>query len=497
MSAAGVASGTGASAASDLEPGLSRQRVRIQRSRLWVLLRRHATVALALAIVLEALALLGAVPQLVVVVAPLVLLAVTIAWALRRQLSLAAVAQLLDARLGLFDRLGTALELERRGAGNGGPRGALERRAVAEAAALLAGGASQWRSRPAPAPREWGAAAAALLVLAALVAVAIVPGSDPGAPDSGSQTALGAGEGPGAGGKGAANKKALEHYLGGPSTPRPSEQRQIAPGEQIRPAAGYRQPGKAGSRRGPEVQVTEQQQDPTHVQYGFRFEDEEIGNKAYEAQPGGPKARDPGSEGQAVTGGAKGAAGKGGEAKGGNAAANGGQGNGPGAGAGQEGAGQGQTKAPPGVPSGGAGAKPGTKLAAPASKAAAGAKGQSSQGAPGTSSSGAATAGNGAGGNRSGESLGFKGEESQGLKLQSGYAPFHGAKGAGNGGKSGQRQGGGGKSRSAQVEGSASFGAGGSFAFVPATGGATPAAGGSQLAQSYSAALAWLEQLPW
>ncbi|HYC81880.1 MAG TPA: hypothetical protein VEB65_08840, partial [Solirubrobacterales bacterium] len=129
MNSAGVAGG-GASAAGGLEPGLSRQRVRIQRSRLGVLLRRHATVALALAVVLEALALLGAVPQLAVVVAPLVLLAATIAWALRRRLSLAAVAQLLDARLGLFDRLGTALELERRGAGDGGPRGALERRAV-------------------------------------------------------------------------------------------------------------------------------------------------------------------------------------------------------------------------------------------------------------------------------------------------------------------------------------------------------------------------------
>ncbi len=137
-------------------------------------------------------------------------------------------------------------------------------------------------------------------------------------------------------------------------------------------------------------------------------------------------------------------------------------------------------------------------MAAPASKAAVGAKGQSAKGAPGTSSSGAATAGNGAGGNRTGNSLGFKGGESQGLKLQSGYAPFHSSQAQGTGGKAGERQGGGGKSRSAQVEGSANFGTGGgSFAFVPATGGATAAAGGSQLAQNYSAALGWLEQLPW
>ncbi len=101
--------------ASGLEPGLEHQRVRIQRSRLGVLLRRHATVALALAILLEALALLGVVPQLVVAVVPLVLLVATIGWALRRRLSLPAVAQLLDQRLRLFDRLGTALELERRG----------------------------------------------------------------------------------------------------------------------------------------------------------------------------------------------------------------------------------------------------------------------------------------------------------------------------------------------------------------------------------------------
>jgi hypothetical protein len=477
-----------------LEPGLARQRARIERSRLGVLLRRHATLALAAAIVLEALAMLGVVPQLVVAVVPFLLLATTIAWALRRRLSLAAVAQLLDERLRLFDRLGTALELERRGAGNGAGS-PLERRAVAEAAALVEGGAGQWRPRAVAAPREWAAAAAALLVLAALVVGANVSGSGGEAGGFAQSTALGGGEGPASGGKGAGNKRALEQYLGGPSTPRPSEHRQIAPGEQIRPAAGYRQPGKEAGNRKAELEITEEQANPTHVQYGFRFKDQAIGNKAYEAQPGGPKAGDPGSEGRAVSPGTKGAA-QGGESKGGSAGANGGQGDGPGSSGGKKGAGQAQTKAPPGAPTGAAGAKAGARGAAPASKAAAGAKGQSA-GAPGTSSSGAATAGNGAGGNRTGESLGFKGSESQGLKLQSGYAPFQAGKGKASSGKAGERQGGGGKSRSAQVEGSANFGGGGDFAFVPATGGATGATGGSQLAQSYAAALGWLKQLPW
>jgi uncharacterized membrane protein YgcG len=471
-----------AAEAGGLVPALARLRVRIQRSRLLVLLRRHALLALVPAIVLEALALAGVAPQVVVVLVPLALFVATVARALRRRPSLAAVAQLLDERLRLFDRLGTALELERRGAGNGG--GELERRAVAEAAALVEAGARGWQPRARKAPREWAALGAALLALAALALVAIVPGSGSGA--GAAKTALGRGEAGAPAGSGS-SKKALEQYLGAKSGPAQIKPDQVTPSE-IRPAA-HRRGGAAGQRANGETYVTPAAQ----AQGRFSFEDEALNDESGRTHTGGAAAA--GGHSAAAAGGSAKGGGSPGESE--NEGGGGGQqgGGGKGQAAGQPGGAQGHSQAPPGAQSGnGADPVPG----APASKAAAAAKGSGAVGAPGTSTKGQSTAGNGVGGNRTGHSRGVEGAESKGLKLQAGYAPYRAAKAGENGGKSGERQGAGGKARTGTAEGGSEFGSGGgSFAFVPATGGAAAGGSGSQLAQNYSTALSWLERLPW
>jgi hypothetical protein len=478
--------GSGTSASADgLVPALGQLRARVQWRRFWVLLRRHALVALALAIVLEALALLDVLPQWVVVAAPLALLLATLAWALRRRLSLAAVAQLFDDRLRLFDRLGTGLELERRGAGNGGGS-PLERRTVAEAAALAADGANVWRPRTAAAPREWAAGAVAVVVLAALVALAVVPGSDSSAAGKGGATALGGGEGAAATNH-KLNKKGLEQYLGAKSGPA-----QIKPGQAtqgaIRPGAPRK--GKAaGKRYTGEAFVTPSEGAPTAAQQGFHFSEESLQEAAPNIHASGKS--------QGASGEPKPGATPGGKAGGGQAP--GGGGKGPGAASGgkkQSGAGQDASQGTKGSPPG-AGTNPGTKTPAraPASKTAAGPKSGTSQGSPETGSPGGATAGNGAGGNKTGRSRESEGIKSKGLKLQAGYAPYKSQEGGTSQGKSGNRQGGGGKARTGMTEGTSKGNA--TFAFVPATGGAVATGGSQGLAQSYSATLEFLERLPW
>jgi hypothetical protein len=478
-----------AGAAGGLEPGLKRQRVRIQRSRLPALLRRHVLVALLLAIPLEALALAGVLPQAVVVAAPALLYIVTVIWALRRRPSLPTVAQFLDDRLGLFDRLGTGLELERRGAGNGAGT-PLERRTVAEAVSLVDAGAGEWRSRPAKAPREWGAVGVAVAVLAALVAIAVIPSSSSSAGEAEEgATALG-GDGPGAAAKEhELNKKGLEQYLGAKSGPAQIKKGLATKGN-IRPAAA--QGGKAAGNRAPgETYVTPAEGVPKGAQQGFHFSDESLDegpvgvHASGKSQGGTPSESKSGESQGGKTGGGKSA---------------GGEGKGPGgggAGPGKMGGGQDASQTPQGGQQG-AQANPGTKTPAPApASKAAGAQPGSSQESPETGSPGGNTAGNGAGGNRTGKSRENEGIKSKGLKLQAGYAPFHSAKGGESKGKTGLREGGGGKARTGTAEGEVE--GNGTFAFVPATGGASPsgAGAGQGLAQSYLEALTFLEKLAW
>jgi hypothetical protein len=466
---------------------LKRQRVRIQRSRVPALLRRHALPALGLAIVLEALALAGVVPQLAVAVAPVVLFLATVAWALRRRLPLPAVAQFLDDRLSLFDRLGTGLELERRGAGNGAGT-PLERRTVAEAVSLVDAGAGEWRARPAKAPREWAAVGVAVVVLAALVAIAAIPSSSSSAEEGGAgATALGGG--PDAAAKEhKLNKKGLEQYLGAESGPAQIKKGLATKGN-IRPAAP--QDGKAAGNRAPgETFVTPPGGVPKGAQQGFHFSDESLDEGPVGVHAGGKSQGGTPSE-------SKGGASQGGKSGGGKSAGGEGKGPGAGAGAGKNGGGQDASQTPQGTPQG-AQANRGTRTPAraPASKAA-GAQQGSSQESPETGSPGGNTAGNGAGGNRTGKSRENEGIRSKGLKLQAGYAPFHSGKGGNPKGKTGLREGGGGKARTGTAEGAVE--GNGTFAFVPATGGAAPggAAGGDGLAQSYLEALTFLEKLAW
>jgi hypothetical protein len=476
------AGGPAPGAAAGIEAGLSRLSARIQRARLPVLLRRHATVALALAALLEALALAGVLPQLAVVIAPLVLFAVTVGWALRHRLSPAATAQFLDERLLLFDRLGTGLELERRGVGDDSG-GELERRTLAEATRLVEDGIRDWRPRAAAAPREWAAAGAALAVLAALVVLAVVPGSGSG----GAAGATARGGGGGAAGKHhALNKKGLEQYLGAKSGPAQIKPGEATPGE-IRPAEPQSGKADAGKNSQGGTYVTPSEGAPTAAQQGFHFSDESLDegragvHASGKSQVGGPSEGKAGGPSEGKAGGGKSAGG-------------GGKGPADAAGSKQGTSGHDASQATGGSQSG---ANPGTQTPAraPASKAATNVKSGSSQQSPETGTPGGNTAGNGAGGNKQGRSREVEGTQSKGLKLQAGYAPYKSPQGGLSKGGTGNRQGGGGKARTGQTEGATK--GNGTFSFVPATGGAVANGGEGGLAQSYSAALGFLERLPW
>ncbi|HVX33301.1 MAG TPA: hypothetical protein VHA80_09195, partial [Solirubrobacterales bacterium] len=99
----------------------------VARHRLVALARRHAAVTLALAALLEIAAQLDAFPQWVVVAVPLALFLVAVTTLALRGPSPFGLARLLDDRLGLNDRLATALEIEARGGDS-----PLERRTVAD-----------------------------------------------------------------------------------------------------------------------------------------------------------------------------------------------------------------------------------------------------------------------------------------------------------------------------------------------------------------------------
>jgi hypothetical protein len=135
---------------------------------------RYALAALAVALVPALLAAFGAIGWIWAIVVPAALFVVALGTRLSRPPSLAAVARLLDDRLGLFDVTATALQVERAGeAVDEGPAAPV----FAEAAALLRAGSSTWRPRTRLGSREL-AAAGALVV--ALAAIAIVGSSDGG-----------------------------------------------------------------------------------------------------------------------------------------------------------------------------------------------------------------------------------------------------------------------------------------------------------------------------
>ena len=448
---------------SSLGEELRRWRRIVARRRLVVLARRHAAVALALAVLLEIAAQLGAFPQWVVVAVPLVLFLVSVTALALRGPSPFGLARLLDDRLGLNDRLATALEIEARGG-----ESPLERRTVADAAALLAAGREDWHASAAPAGREWWALVGPAAAIGAVVAIGALTASN--STSSGRLDALGPQQG-GRGGNGLENEyvkhaekhsKTLAptgklHKFKGKKGPPPSAENSANSGYQKIPQAertGQRAKGHAGKgggggnktqtgeklKRGAnsEVKGGEEQtgsksgsklpQEKEHPTLGFNVKS--TGKNGNHARRGTSKVR--------------GAAGK--------------------------------KAAPNGA---------GDQTTAGASE---------SNKAGGSPSAGANHAGGEQGTNQPSKAKPITGQASQAVRIQPAYAPSRSKKAEKEERKAGREEGAGGKARTGQVIGATQVGE--RFSFVPVTGGAVlgPSAG---LQLNYLESLKWVERLPW
>ncbi len=448
----GVECGPDIAAPAAVGEGLERWRRRVERRRRVAALRRAAIVAFAVAVVLAALVALDVLPLAVAIPVELPALAAAVVVALRRGESVAGAAHLLDGRLRLYDRLGTALEIERRGA----EQTVLERRAVADAAALLAAGEGDWRADPAPAPHEWGALAALLVALALVIGVgAATQGS------GGSATTAERGGGPGGGAAGEAGKQ------------------------------GGRQPkAPPAARQGePNGQSPQRQENPPSS--GF---------KQLPAPPGATPGTVRGGRAPGASGQAKGARGTAGGKGAGGAGRGGGEAGAPGQGS-QPTRSEGASKGSPrgaaapgdgprssaGSPRNGATPRAGNKPGNPAT--ATQGQGTAKGGAP----TGTPNAGGAPGSEKRGNAAPVEGRRTRNVKLQPGYAPLPAGRG-GTGTRFGKSQGGGGRGRGGQVGGGT--GGSGALAFVPASGGAVPGPA-ADLQRSYLTALAFVEGLPW
>jgi hypothetical protein len=107
---------------------------------------------------------------------------------------------------------------------------------------------------------------------------------------------------------------------------------------------------------------------------------------------------------------------------------------------------------------------------------------------------GAGKAGGEQGNNQQGHATQIKGQASQAVKIQPGYAPSRSAKGGKERNKAGNEEGAGGKARTGQVTGATQVGE--EFAFVPPAGGAVPGTSAG-LQQNYLESLKWIARLPW
>ena len=443
---------------------LRRWRGIVARRRLVALARRHAAVALGLAALLEVLALVGPFPQWVVVGVPLAYFLVAVAGFAFQGPSPFGLARLLDDKLGLNDRLATALEIEARG----GQESPLERRTVADAAGLLAAGREDWHASPARAGRhDWSVLGGVVLALAVVVAIALATG---GSSSQAPTQALGPNGG--AGGAGAPG----EHHKRHAKKP----EKQLAPTGKLRKIEGVKRPEAS----------------PVQTQ-----------NQGYQQIPQG---RASGRKGKAATGkGSNGEAkGKAGRAtKGSNTQANDHKGS-HNNGKGPSTAANGEKEHPTvGFSVKGQKKHKGSGRKGASEVSGAGAKksspnGQqdettaSSQPAPkGGTPTGAGKAGGEQGNNRQGHPSQVTGQASQAVKIQPGYAPSRSTKGGREKNKApGNEEGAGGKARTAQVTGATQVGE--EFSFVPAAGGAVPGASAG-LQQNYLESLKWVARLPW
>lgn len=443
---------------------LRRWRGIVARRRLVALARRHAAVALGLAALLELAALLDVLPQWVVVAAPLAYFLAAVAFFAFRGPSPFGLARLLDDKLGLNDRLATALEIEARG----GQESPLERRTVADAAGLLAAGREDWHASPARAGRgDWSVLGGVVLALAVVVAIALATG---GSSSQAPTQALG--QNGGAGGAGAPG----EHHKRHAKKP----EKQLAPTGKLHKIEGKKRPEAS----------------PVQTQ-----------NQGYQQIPQG---KGQGRKGKAATG-----KGSNGEPKGKAGRATNGSNGRPNNHKGSPNNGKGPSTAENGEkehPTVGFSVKGQKKHKGSGRKGAsevsgAGAKksspnGQqdettaSSQPAPkGGTPTGAGKAGGEQGNDKQGHVGAVKGQASQSVKIQPGYAPSRSTKAGKEKNKApGNEEGAGGKARTAQVTGATQVGE--EFSFVPAAGGAVPGASAG-LQQNYLESLKWVARLPW
>lgn len=464
--------GAGALAAgaeeSHLGDELRRWRRIVARRRLVALARRHGAVALGLAAVLELLALLGVFPQWVVVALPLAIFLVSVAVFAAHGPSPFTLARLLDDKLGLNDRLATALEIEARG----GEPSPLERRTVADAAGLLAAGREDWHASAARAGRhDWSVLGGVVLALAVVVAIALATGG------SSSQTPTQAlGPNGGAGGAGGPNAK----------------QRKKAAEEKTRSHKQAAPTGKLhkieGKKRAEISSVQTQNQGYQQIPQG-----KSSGRKGKAANGKGSGGEPKGKAGRAT--------------KGSNTQSNNHKGS-PDNGKGPSTEGNKEKEHPTvGFSVKGQKKHKGSGRKGSSEVSGAGAKksnpnGQgdettaSSQAAPkGGTPTGAGKAGGEQGNNRQGHVGAVKGQASQAVKIQPGYAPSRSRKGGKERNKApGNEEGAGGKARTGQVTGATQVGE--EFSFVPAAGGAVPGPSAG-LQQNYLESLKWVARLPW
>jgi hypothetical protein len=440
---------------------LRRWRGIVARRRLAVLARRHAAVALGLAALLEIAAQLGAFPQWVVVAVPLALFLVSVTALSLRGPSPFERARLLDDKLGLNDRLATALEIEARGGTS-----PLERRTVDDAAALLAAGREDWHASEAPGGRDWWALVAPAAAIGVVVAIGALTAG--GSSSSGPQEALGPQHG-GRGGdvmeneyvkhaekakKGVAPTGQL-HKFKGKNGPPPSAEKSATSGYQKIPQAertnGRTKKGRAGKGENGEGNA------PKKGSALKRGANSEI--KGGNEKGGGKSAANVPKEKEHPTLGFNvKSKGHGDHAR------------------------RGSTKV-----SGAAGNKSQPNGAGDEATA-----GESEK--KGGSPAGSNHAGGEQGNQQQGHATPVRGQASQAVRIQPAYAPSRSNKAGKERKKAGREEGAGGKARTAQVTGATQVGE--RFSFVPVTGGAVPGPS-SGLQLNYLESLKWVERLPW
>jgi hypothetical protein len=450
---------------------LRRWRGIVARRRLVALARRHAAVALGFAALLEVLALIDVLPQWVVVAVPLAYFVGAVVFFAVQGPTPFGLARLLDDKLGLNDRLATALEIEARG----GEESPLERRTVADAAGLLAAGREDWHASPARAGRhDWSVLGGVVLALAVVVAIGLATG---GSSSSNPQAFGPNGNGGGAGGPGEHHRAKAEkerekhlaptgklHKLRGGHV-RPSEQQSTKAGGYQRIPQGQKTSGEetkgAASKSGGGKGTGKAPTGKLHKSDGSTAGQEKHGE---EKTPAGTDANSETKEHknpkkQTIGFNLKGQKHGGNEGKG-PSHISGGAGNKPRAGAGKTG-----------------GAQAGT-----------------AEGAKGAQAAGGQKAGGEQGTNQKSQAKPITGQASQSVKIQPGYAPSRSKSGGAEKHKTGTSQGAGGKARTAQVTGATQIGE--EFSYVPAAGGAVLGSS-SGLQQNYLESLKWVERLPW